>query len=80
MKVYQIWMELWIENDEDWCSSSGHIEYKPYSTTMYVDKNEANKIMNNIDKKYAYNVGGLSRSHCKDLYLREFNLEAPKTE
>ena len=48
MKVYQIWMEVWEEDERDWYSSSGHIEYKPYSdTTIYIDKNEANKIMNN---------------------------------
>lgn len=78
MKVYQIWMEVWKENDADWCSSSGHVEYKPYSTTIYADKNEANTIMNNIDKKHAYYEGGLSGSHCRDLYLREFNLKTPE--
>jgi len=78
MKVYQIWMEVLEANDEDWYACSGHIEYKPYSTTIYTDKNEANRIMNGIDKKYAYNKGVLSESHCRNLYLREFNLEAPE--
>ena len=78
MKVYQIWMEVYDVNDEDWYSSSGHIEYRPYSTTIYIDKNEANRIMNSIDKKCAYHKGGLSKSYCRDLYLREFNLKAPE--
>ena len=78
MKVYQIWMEVWEVDDEDWYSSSGHIEYAPYSTAIYADKNEANKVMNSIDKKFAYYKGGLSESHCRDLYLREFNREAPE--
>lgn len=79
MKVYQIWMEIWKVNDDlDCYSSSGHIEYEPYSNTLYIDKNEANEIMNNIDKKHAYYEGGLSESHCRDLYLREFNLETPE--
>ena len=71
-------MEVWEVDDEDWYSSSGHIEYMPYSTTIYTDKNEANKTMNNIDKTYAYYKGGLSESYCRELYLREFNLEVPE--
>ena len=78
MKVYQIWMEVWEVDEDDWYSSSGHIEYVPYSTTIYTDKNEANRIMNSIDKECAYYKGGLSESHCRDLYLREFNLEVPE--
>ena len=69
-------MEVWEADDDDWYASSGHIEYKPYSTTIYTDKNEANRIMNSIDKKHAYDKGGLSESYCRDVYLREFNLES----
>ena len=32
-------MEVW-EVDDDWYSSSGHIEYVPYSTTIYTEKND----------------------------------------
>jgi len=74
MKCYQIWMKVLKEDDEDWYSCSVHTEYMPYSKTIYTDKNEANSVMNNIDKRFAYNVGGLSASRCTDLYLREFDL------
>lgn len=70
-------MEVWEVDEDDWYSSSGHIEYVPYSTAIYTDKNEANKIMNSIDKKLAYCKGGLTESHCIDLYLREFDLKVP---
>lgn len=42
MKGYQIWMECHIENDEDY-NDFGHIEHRRYSSTVYLDKNKANK-------------------------------------
>lgn len=78
MKCYQIWMKVWKENDEDWASSSGHYENIPYSNTIYASEVEANKVIEGIDKRFAYSSGGLSSSHCEKLYIRELSLEVPE--
>lgn len=78
MKCYQIWMRVWIENDEDWVSSSGHYENIPYSNTIYMSEVDANKVMDGIDKRFAYDTGGLSRSHCEKLYIKGLAFEAPE--
>lgn len=74
MKGYQIWMECHIENDEDY-NDFGHTEHRRYSSTVYLDKNEAEKIMNGIDKRHALLTCGLSASYCKKLYLREVEIK-----
>ena len=76
MKYYQIWMRVWVENDEDWVSSSGYYKNIPYSNTIYKSKVDANKVMDGIDKRFAYCTGGLSSSHCEELYIKEIVLEA----
>ena len=76
MKCYQIWMKVWIENDEDWVSSSGHYENIPYSKVIYMSEVDANKVMGGIDKRFAYNTGGLCCSHCEKLYIKELALES----
>lgn len=75
MKGYQIWMEVYVEDDEDWCCSSGHIENRCYSSTIYLDKNKAEEVKNGINKLTAYPTCGLSASYCKDLFLREVEIK-----
>ena len=70
-------MKVWKEDDEDWVSSSGHYENMPYSNTIYTSEVKANKVMEGIDKRFAYFSGGLSSSHCEKLYIKELALEAP---
>ena len=67
-----------MENDEDWVSSSGHYENIPYSNIIYMSKVDANKVMDGIDGRFAYNTCGLSRSYCEKLYIKELALEAPE--
>lgn len=78
MKVYQIWMKVWKEDDEDWYSSSGHYENMPYSNVIYTSNVDANKVMEGIDKRFAYYSGGLSGSYCEKLYLKELDIEVPE--
>ena len=77
MKCYQIWMSVWVE-DEDGFSSSGHYENMPYSNIIYMSEVDANKAMNSIDKRFAYGAVGLSSSCCEKLYLKELVLKAPE--
>ena len=75
MKGYQIWMECYIEDPDDWYSSSGHTEYQCYSEKVYLDKNKATEIMNSINKDTALHTCGLDASHCENLYLKEIEIE-----
>ena len=71
-------MKVWKENAEDWFSSSGRYEYMPYSNTIYTSKVDANKVMEGIDKRFAYYSGGLTGSCCEKLYILELALEGPE--
>lgn len=76
IKGWAIFFDAIIYDDEDWYSNSWHEETNRYSTTIYTNKEEAEKVMEEKKDVIKHLVGhGLSQSHVTKIYVAPQEIE-----